>query len=199
MTTPYVGPGSNPVDWVTSHYPRPLRIALERRGGIPHTARNTVVRQLGRRTPEQLRERIERRWYQRFAHLSAPELLERADDIAVQLVELPDCEVSDRCEDGWLLDEEANCTWCLPSGTVFDLPREDVGDGRRSSAETVARMAGSIRDRMRQGRRSLPAAAERARSERARREAGAGPDRPPGHLPPTGFGGNPGAYPHGRG
>ncbi|MEV4614613.1 hypothetical protein AB0K43_18745 [Kitasatospora sp. NPDC049258] len=189
MTVPYIGPGSNPTDWVTRHYPGPLRAALEQRGGVPHSARSIVARQLSMRSAEQLRERIERRWYQRYAHLTGPVLLARADEIAEMLVAAPDCEVSDRCEDGWLLDEEANCTWCRPSRTEFDLTGQDETEGRRASPDTVARMAGSIRAQLREGRRSVRAATERARVERiarAEREQGraAGYPSHPGRTSP---------------
>ncbi|MFJ1706063.1 hypothetical protein [Kitasatospora sp. NPDC088346] len=165
MSFPYQGPSADPAAWVARYFPRPLLAALEQRGGIPHTVRTLITRQLAVRTPEQLRDRIERRWFQRFSGTAGPALLDGADTIAARLVEEPGCEVSVRCEDGWLLDEDANCTWCRPSGTEFYL--EDPDAGRRSSPETVTRMAGEIRARMRQGRRSLRAATERARAERA--------------------------------
>ncbi|WP_407913251.1 hypothetical protein [Kitasatospora sp. NE20-6] len=153
MAIPYMSQGQDPVGWVTEAYPRPLRYALSRRGGVPHTVRTVIAGQLRVRTADQLRERIERRWFGGFAHLPAPELLERADDIAMQLVGAPGCEVSLRCEDGWLLDQDANCMWCRPSRTEFHMRDEDLTDGRRSSAETVARMAAEIRTSMRTNRR----------------------------------------------
>ncbi|WP_354644068.1 hypothetical protein [Kitasatospora camelliae] len=156
MRNPYMARGQDPAGWVTETFPGPLRRALEQHGGVPHTVRAVVARQLPLRTAEQLRERIERRWYERYAHLPGQELLDRADEIAVELVREPGCEISNRCEDGWLLDEEAICAWCQPSGTVFDVREPDLAGGRRSSPETVSRMAAEIRASMRAGRRYRP-------------------------------------------
>jgi hypothetical protein len=153
MTTPYLVQGRDPVAWVTEAFARPLLAALEQRGGVPHSVRSVVGQQLTVRSPAQLRERVERRWFERFAHLSGQALLERADEIAVDLVAAPGCELSVWCEDGWLLDEDMVCMWCRPSGTVFDMTEEDGSEGRRSSPETAARMAAEIRASMRLTRR----------------------------------------------
>lgn len=160
MAIPYMAQGQDPVGWVTEAYPRPLRAALAQRGGIPHSVRTVVAQQLTLRTAEQLRERIERRWYGSYAHLTGPELLARADELAERLVGTPGCEVSLRCEDGWLLDQEANCMWCRPSRTEFHVYEDEETDGRRSSPETVSRMAAEIRTSMRTNRR-YPGASRR--------------------------------------
>jgi hypothetical protein len=153
MPTPYLAQGRDPATWVLEAIPRPLRTVLEQRGGIPHAVRLTAHQQLDVRSPEQLRERIERRWYERFSHLPGAELAERADGIALELVAAAGCEVSVMCEDGWLLDQDAVCSWCRPSGTVFDIRADNVPDGRRLPPDVVAARAAKVRAAMRSSRR----------------------------------------------
>ncbi|MET9396058.1 hypothetical protein [Kitasatospora sp. NPDC002965] len=83
MTVHPRGPqGQLPAVWVTESYPPVLRAALTSRSGIPVAARELVIEQLGHRTPGELRERVERRFFARFSHLPSGEITERADEIA---------------------------------------------------------------------------------------------------------------------
>ncbi len=66
--------GQHPAVWVTQAYPTVLQAALARHGGIPHAVRELVLQQLHHRTPGELRERIERRFFARFSHLPGGEI-----------------------------------------------------------------------------------------------------------------------------
>jgi len=163
VTTPYIGPGQHPAAWISAAIPSPLMRALERRGGIPHTVRGSLTQQLEDGIPPQrLRDRIERRWFLHHAHTSGSDLLVRADEIALQLVAPPECRPG--CEDGWMLDDSGSCAACKPNGTRVDITGNE-SDGPRSSPTTYGRAAASVRNRMRDGRRSLQAAEERAHAE----------------------------------
>ncbi|MFJ6140550.1 hypothetical protein [Kitasatospora sp. NPDC092286] len=150
MTNPaYMTRGQDPVTWVTEGYPRVLLGILNKLGGLPHVVRPLIHHELASRTPAQLRERIERRWYLHYAQLSKPELTDRADIIAEDLVRSSDCP-EPRCEDGWLLDHNRSCVRCRPGRTEVHLTgRDEIVEGPRSSPETVARAAAEIRARMR--------------------------------------------------
>ncbi|MFE0457758.1 hypothetical protein ACFW1A_00675 [Kitasatospora sp. NPDC058965] len=103
--------GQHPGVWVTQAYPPVLLTALQRRGGIPVAVREVVLDQLRHRTPAQLRERLERRFFAAYAHLPAGHIAERADEIAYALLVAPACP-EPRCEDGWLLDADHGCPRC---------------------------------------------------------------------------------------
>ncbi|MFJ2776915.1 hypothetical protein [Kitasatospora sp. NPDC087315] len=165
MSTPFMEHGQHPATWVGAAIPRPLMVALEKRGGIPHTVRGEIGRQIeGGVAPQRLRDRVERRWFLRYSHLTGEALLSRADDIALELVLPPQCPRG-ACEDGWLLDDSGSCPECLPSATVVDVA-DNLSHGRQAGPETYRRAAASVRAQLRSGHRSLHAAEERARAER---------------------------------
>ncbi|MFD9127756.1 hypothetical protein [Kitasatospora sp. NPDC059571] len=150
MSSPFPALGQDPAAWVAAAVPGPLMRALDRRGGMPHGMRQEIARQLADGTSAaRLRERIERRWWERYAHLPGPDLLERADDIALDLVAVPTCPLG--CEDGWLIEQSRVCPWCRPNGTVIDVHEED--GGRRLDADGQARRAAEVRAAMRANRR----------------------------------------------
>ncbi|MFD8597499.1 hypothetical protein ACFV1L_21095 [Kitasatospora sp. NPDC059646] len=163
-STPYFRPGTNPVVWVTEAYPAVLCAVLNRyEGGLPREVPEIIWEQIqqGDRTPAQLRNRVEQRWFLRYSNLTRSELRERADEIAIALVAPSKCPNPD-CEDGVLLTSARTCGRCLPARSEFHMRAEDVPDGRRSSPAAVAGAAAAIRARMRQvngfprDRRSLP-------------------------------------------
>ncbi|WP_331727299.1 hypothetical protein OG871_39985 (plasmid) [Kitasatospora sp. NBC_00374] len=108
---PHGPQGQHPAVWVTQAYPAVLQSALNRHGGIPAAVRELVLQELHHRTPGELRERIERRFYARFSNLSGTGIAERADDIAYDLAAPPECR-DPRCEDGWHLDADHGCPLC---------------------------------------------------------------------------------------
>ncbi|MFC8448158.1 hypothetical protein [Kitasatospora sp. NPDC057223] len=143
MSTPYMPQGQHPAVWVTEGLPGPLLAALVRRGGIPHDVRTLVLDQLGRRSAGDLRLRAERRWFQRYSNLTGPEIADRADRLAYELLAPSGCEVA-LCEDGWLLDDSGSCR-CRPSRSVVDTTGSE-GTGRpRSSPEFVTEVVAALR------------------------------------------------------
>uniref|UniRef100_UPI003F499E14 hypothetical protein n=1 Tax=Streptomyces achromogenes TaxID=67255 RepID=UPI003F499E14 len=85
-------------------------------GRIPADVYQTVVAELNRRKPQELTDRIERRWYGRWVH-ALRELDEdkrpvwTADQIALHLVYPAPCLVPE-CEDGVLLTTNRVCPQC---------------------------------------------------------------------------------------
>ncbi|MDH6129366.1 hypothetical protein [Kitasatospora sp. GP82] len=133
--------GQHPAVWVTQAYPPVLQAALARHGGLPASVRQLVLHELHHRTPAELRERIERRWYARFSHLPAGEIADRADEIALDLAAAPAC-LDPRCEDGWQLDADHGCPRCrqrLVNTNALPL------DGEPASTATAAAAVASIR------------------------------------------------------
>jgi hypothetical protein len=158
--------GQDPIVWVTAAIPRPLMAALQQRGGVPHQVRLEVDRQLRAGVqPQVIRDRLERRWFLRYSNLTGRDLLERADGIALEIVEPPACPAQ-RCEDGQLLDDSGSCPVCRPNGTTVNFTGSDRGE--RATPAAYQRAAAGIRSRLREGHRSLQAAEERARASRRR-------------------------------
>ncbi|MFJ5927625.1 hypothetical protein ACIQF6_34020 [Kitasatospora sp. NPDC092948] len=150
--------------WVTEAYPTVLcGILNQHEGGLPREVPEIIWEQLqqGYRTPAQLRNRVEQRWFLRYSNLTRSELRKRADEIAIALVVPSQCPNPD-CEDGVLLTSARTCGRCLPARSEFHMRAEDVPDGQRSTPAAVAGAAAAIRARMRQAngfprdRRSLP-------------------------------------------
>jgi hypothetical protein len=112
--------------------------------------------------PQAIRDRLERRWFLRYSNLTGRDLLERADDIAMLLVEPASCPAQ-RCDDGWLIDDSGSCPVCRPNGTTVHFTGSDRGE--RATPAAYQRAAAGIRSRLREGHRSLQAAEERARAE----------------------------------
>ncbi|GHH67808.1 hypothetical protein GCM10018781_23650 [Kitasatospora indigofera] len=106
--------------------------ALVRHGGIPQTVRVLVIDQFAHRGPEDLRLRVERRWFQRYSHPTGPEIAQRADHLAYDLLAPSGCEMA-QCEDGWLLDDSGGCHRCRTRRTVVDTTLVEPSAGPRSS------------------------------------------------------------------
>ncbi|GAA2747070.1 MULTISPECIES: hypothetical protein [Kitasatospora] len=152
VSSAFLAFGQDPAVWVAGAFPGPLVRALEGRGGLPRAVREEIARQLAEDVgPSVLRERIERRWYERFAHVPPGELADRADEVAMQLVAASECPLG--CEDGWLLAESRVCAWCRPNGTVVDVRPEDLEGGRRLSSDEHVARAEEVRALMRHSRR----------------------------------------------
>ncbi|MFC6599057.1 hypothetical protein [Kitasatospora paranensis] len=152
MSSAFPARGQDAVAWVAAAMPGPMMRALDLRGGVPHGVRQEIARQLAEgASAARLRERIERRWWDRFAQLPGPELLERADEIVLALVAEPTCPLG--CEDGWLLEQSRVCPWCRPNGTVIDVSPDEEPGGRRLDADGQARRAAEVRALMRASRR----------------------------------------------
>jgi hypothetical protein len=148
---------------VTDALPSPLARALEKRGGVPRSARACIDEQLAQGVPAQrLRDRIERRWFMHYSNLTAREIGPRADDLALELVAPTGCRPD--CEDGSLLDDSRSCPDCTTPRTQIAFTGDDRGP--RATEDGYRQAAAGIRQEMRTGRRSLNAAEERARAER---------------------------------
>ncbi|WP_030272957.1 hypothetical protein [Streptomyces sp. NRRL B-24484] len=144
--------GQYPAVWVAGAYPSVLLAVLGQHGGIPQAMRESILRQLheGHRSPAELRERIERRWWSTYSHLPAGDIAERADEIALALVAAPPCSIA-RCEDGWHLDADRGCPQCRQRHIDTDaLP----ATGPAASSEHIAATAAAIRRTIRASRTS---------------------------------------------
>ncbi|MET8173169.1 hypothetical protein [Streptomyces clavifer] len=104
-----------PVGYVLQAFPQPLLQALAHR--TPRSVYDLVHQELVRRTPDQLLERLERRWNGRWAHA----LHEKDEDgrrrwapqeIAEALLSPGRCADS-QCEDGYLITTDTPCGQCL--------------------------------------------------------------------------------------
>jgi hypothetical protein len=146
--TVFRNPGQSPATWVVQAMPGPLGEALGKRGGVPHNVFRLIDQQLQFRSADELRERIERRWFGRFSHLTGRELRERADQIAWDLLVPGDCPAAD-CEDGWLRDDSGSCPQCRKGGSVLHMTGEDQGVAPVASP----RYAGQVLEGMRDQRR----------------------------------------------
>ncbi|WP_052434951.1 hypothetical protein [Streptacidiphilus melanogenes] len=149
MTVPFQSPGQSPSVWVLQAIPGPLSEALTRHGGgVPHSVFRLVEQQLQYRTAVELRERVERRWFKLFSSLTGPELAERADQVAWDLLAPGDC-LSPSCEDGWLRDDSGSCPHCRKASSVFHMTGEDQSDAPAASPQYAAMMAEAMRDERR--------------------------------------------------
>jgi len=144
----YIAQGQHPGAWVAEGFPTPLLTALKGLGGIPHGVRPVILSELERRSPSELRERIERRWYLRYSNLTGPEITDRADEIAIALVQPSGCP-EPRCEDGWLLDSGSSCGLCRPSRSRFDARPEDLRLDGPTTPGYGSQTAAALRDQIR--------------------------------------------------
>ncbi|WP_153449422.1 hypothetical protein [Streptomyces smaragdinus] len=119
----------------------PQKVVLACGGNLPPTTIAAIRRELTTRTPLQLIQRIERRWWGGWAdrplrHRPADDYDEDAygpDDVALWLLAATAC--TNRCEDGWLYATHpaAQDTPCPACRAGRDLPhrrrrREEAGD-----------------------------------------------------------------------
>lgn len=146
--TGFRSPGQSPATWVVQGMPGPLGEVLGKRGGVPHNVFRLIDQQLQYRSADELRDRIERRWFGRFSNLTGPELQERADQIAWDLLVPGDCPAAD-CEDGWLRDDSGSCPQCRKGGSVFHMTGEDHLDAPVASPRYAGQVAEGMRDQRR--------------------------------------------------
>lgn len=111
---PPVRPGRDPVAFVLGRMPRSLMNALH--GRVSAAVYQTVLAELRRRSPQQLTDRLERRWYQRWAHaLGETDENKRprwgADEFALNLMAPAARPVAD-CEDGMITNSDLFCRYC---------------------------------------------------------------------------------------
>ncbi|MFD7861988.1 hypothetical protein [Streptomyces sp. NPDC059783] len=147
-------PGADPVGYVLRALPPSL--AREFRGRFPSEIVGLVRHQLGRRTPDQLLDRVERRWNARWSHAlretdDAGHRRRRPLDIAEQLLRPGLCP-EPACEDGRLLTADAPCPRC-----AIPLHRFVPGQAdRRAGAERARTTAAAIRREMLDRRTGRP-------------------------------------------
>ncbi|MER6677492.1 hypothetical protein [Streptomyces sp. NPDC000983] len=133
--------------FVLGRMPRPLMDAMH--GRVPAAVYQTVVAELQRRTPQQMTDRVERRWYRRWAHA----LRERGEDgtqarwgtdeIALQLVAPASCPVPD-CEDGVLLSSEQVCAHCQQPEHRFVAGTADGPSSQQTRSAALASMRAAV-------------------------------------------------------
>ncbi|MFF2653484.1 hypothetical protein [Streptomyces sp. NPDC058045] len=173
--------GTDPVGYVLQAFPQPLLQALGHR--VPQALPELVRRELERRTPDQLLDRLERRWGVRWSHAlyetdEDGRRRHSPEDIATALLAPSACR-EPRCEDGQLTGSGAACPECRAPEHRFAPgagPTADPAHVRAKAAEMRRALAGSPH-RTGQGhdtRRSDPA-------ERTRRRRLTGEDEPGGH------------------
>ncbi|GAA3011868.1 hypothetical protein GCM10020229_24110 [Kitasatospora albolonga] len=166
MTTYPRGPqGQRPDVWVTEAFPPALQRALAARGGVPVPVHDLVLHQLHQRTPAELRERIERRWYLRFSQLTAAQITERTDEIALDLIAPGTCP-DPWCEDGWLLDQHDTARGCPRCRHRTVDTTALPADGAPASAGTVTAAVASIRHSILLARTTSHARQSRAAAQR---------------------------------
>ncbi|WP_326701442.1 hypothetical protein OG909_31480 [Streptomyces sp. NBC_01754] len=136
--------GRDPVGYVLQALPRPLLQALGHRA--PRSVPDLVHQELGRRTADQLLERVERRWNVRWSHA----LHEKDEDgrrrwapeeIAEALVGPGRC-TEPQCEDGYLISTGTPCRHCMRPTHRFvpaTADRTAASDHARASAARIRR------------------------------------------------------------
>ncbi|MEV6424701.1 hypothetical protein AB0M67_34185, partial [Streptomyces sp. NPDC051662] len=103
------------------------------------TVYQTVLAELTRRTPQQLTDRVERRWYGRWARALRDKdedgrLRWSADEIALQLLASAACPVA-QCEDGMLHNSDQACQQCrLPEHRFIAATGSVSSDRTRKAA-----------------------------------------------------------------
>ncbi|MEC4015366.1 hypothetical protein [Streptomyces sp. H27-D2] len=111
---------------------------------LPRSVPETIRDQLAHRSPQQLYERIERRWYSRWSHALTEKDAEgrrrwHPDEVAVCLVRAGWCQAAG-CEDGRLLDADCSCPACSQPEHRFT-----PGQGRPASPQVASRAAADMR------------------------------------------------------
>ncbi|MFJ1844372.1 MULTISPECIES: hypothetical protein [unclassified Streptomyces] len=154
--------GSDPVGYVLQALPQPLTRALGRR--FPPALLELIHRELARRSADQLRERLERRWNLRWSHALHEKNEDggqrwSAADVAERLLWPGSCS-DPRCEDGSLVATDTACTHCRRLGHRF-VPsvagRAAAPDHARAAAAGIRRAMLDRHDRTRgPGPRSGP-------------------------------------------
>ncbi|MFJ2093766.1 hypothetical protein ACIOEW_31495 [Streptomyces sp. NPDC087901] len=147
-------PGADPIGYLLHALPPPL--IREFCGRYPNELVVLIRRELGRRTPDQLLDRVERRWNARWSHT----LQEKDEEgrrrqpweIAEQLLRPGLC-AEPSCEDGRLITTDSPCPRCVNPLHRFVPAQADRGaasDRARTSAAAIRR---EMLDRRTGGRR----------------------------------------------
>ncbi|WP_405748192.1 hypothetical protein OG422_31485 (plasmid) [Streptomyces sp. NBC_01525] len=145
-SVPLARPGRDPVTFVLRRTPRSLMDAMH--GQVPAAVYQSVKTELARRTPQQLADRIDRRWYGRWTHAlnqvdEDHRLRWSPDQIALQLVLPAPCPVNE-CEDGTIINTDQVCSRCRQPEHRF------VADnGTPSSEQTRTAALASMRETVR--------------------------------------------------
>ncbi|MET7643203.1 hypothetical protein ABZS83_06065 [Streptomyces sp. NPDC005426] len=138
-------PAADPVGYLLQALPPQL--VREFRGRYPNELVALIRRELGRRTPGQLLDRVERRWNARWSHT----LQEKDEEgrrrqpleIAEQLLRPPLC-AEPRCEDGRLITTDSPCPRCADPKHRF-VPAQA---GHRAAPDRARTTAAAIRREM---------------------------------------------------
>lgn len=139
-------PGPDRIQFVLRAMPRLLLNALHHR--LPAVILQVTDAELYRRSPQQLYDRIERRWYGRWSHALGEIDAETGrnrwspDDIAYQLVAPGPCSAPD-CEDGLIQGTDRACPACCRPEFRFTNPPA------RSTPETRAQAVTDMRNALR--------------------------------------------------
>ncbi|MET9295305.1 hypothetical protein [Streptomyces sp. NPDC003077] len=169
---PPARPGRDPVGFVLRALPRPLLSALG--GRLPPVVVRTVQDELARRSPQQLFDRIERRWYGRWSHALGETDEETGlprwtpEDLACRLVARGSCTVAG-CEDGVLIESDQVCPACHRRGPrfVYSVPPSSA----RTREQALTAMRGVLSESPhRTGAAARRRAARRAASDERRPE-----------------------------
>ncbi|MER5896693.1 hypothetical protein [Streptomyces sp. NPDC001876] len=146
--------GADPVNYILQALPQPLVQALGHR--TPQSVHELIHRELGRRTADQLLDRLERRWNVRWAHA----LHEKDEDgrrrwtaqeVAEALLSPGHC-TNPQCEDGYLVTSDTPCGQCLRPTHRFVT---SVADRTATSAH-ARETAAQIRRALLEGRSTKP-------------------------------------------
>lgn len=137
--------GADPIGYLFHALPAPLIREFGAR--FPNELVELIRRELRRRTPDQLRDRVERRWHARWSHT----LQEKDEDgrrrkpleIAEQLLRPGLCAES-RCEDGRLVTDDTPCPRCANPLHRFVPAQAD----RRAASDRARTTAAAIRREM---------------------------------------------------
>ncbi|MFD9502662.1 hypothetical protein [Streptomyces sp. NPDC060035] len=146
--------GADPVTYILQALPQPLVQALGHR--TPQSVHELIHRELARRTPDQLLDRLERRWNVRWAHA----LQEKDEDgrrrwtaqeVAEALLSPGHC-TNPKCEDGYLVTTDTPCGQCLRPTHRFVTSVADRTATSAHARETAAQIRRALLD----GRSSKP-------------------------------------------
>ncbi|WP_371601919.1 hypothetical protein OG345_01335 [Streptomyces sp. NBC_01220] len=147
-------PGADPVGYLLHALPPPLiREFCDR---YPGELVALIRRELGRRTPDQLLDRVERRWNARWSHTLQEKDEEgrrrQPREIAEQLLRPGLC-AEPGCEDGRLITTDSPCPLCVNPLHRFVPAQADRRAGSDRARTTAAAIRREMLDRRTGGRR----------------------------------------------